>query len=132
MGESQTTSEYTEQLLNELEKKRTKSDYMLGSSPRLLSLVHYWIPTGCYPLDAIISRGIPGGRLIELSGNEATGKSILSLSILAQVQRLGGIGVLLDPETTTTMDIVGMAGVDPDNLIVGYPRTVEDVHAMGS
>lgn len=111
------------ELLSNLKKNR--ENFILGES--WLSDIKYFIPTGCWPLDATIGGGIPGGRLVELYGDESTGKSLVGLNIIANAQAMGGIALLLDPEMTTEMGFAKKLGVDVDNLIVAYPNTMEDV-----
>lgn len=109
--------------------KHSKSkDFFMGSDDGLLSEIPFWIPSGCYPLDAIVGGGIPGGRMIEIYGDEATAKSLLALYVIAQCQAMGGIGLLLDPEATTTMEMARRFGVNTDELIIGYPNTIEELY----
>lgn len=106
---------------------KSKSLFMTGEE-ELLADIKYWISSGCYPLDAIIGKGIPGGRLIELYGNESTGKSLLALCIIKEMQRNGGVGLLLDCEMTNSRQFMEMLGVDTANLIVAYPTTIGEVY----
>lgn len=110
------------------DKNKGKSAFFMGSDDGLLSDIPYWIPSGCTPLDAIIGGGIPGGRMIEVYGDEATAKSLIALYVIGQCQAMGGIGLLLDPEATSTMKMARLYGVDTDELIVGYPNTIEELY----
>jgi recombination protein RecA len=117
-----------------LKANSVKSAFMTGSSPDLLSVVKSWHSTGCWPLDAIIGGGtdehyggIPSGRIIELFGDESTGKSLVALSIAAEFQRAGGDVLLMDVEATNTSEWMSQLGVDTDRLLVAYPRTIEAV-----
>jgi len=101
--------------------------FMLGST-ELLADIKYWIPSGCWSLDAIIGGGIPGGRLIEIYGDESTGKTLVALNIIRQVQEMGGRALLLDPEMTTSRDFLAMQGVNVNELYVAYPSTIEEVY----
>lgn len=125
--------EYTDKLAKALIKTTTGNDFMLGSDEGLLANIYWWISTGCWPLDAVIGgnasgQGIPGGRLIELYGDESTGKSLLALGIIAQCQQAGGVALLLDSEMTNTANFMAAMGVDVDNLLVAYPNTIEEVY----
>jgi recombination protein RecA len=103
--------------------------FMFGDDAELLSRVKYWCSTGCWPLDMAIGRGMPGGRIAEVFGSAATGKSLFALYIAAQIQKMGGVACLLDTEMTMSMDIAQMVGVNVQDIMVGYPATVEEVHA---
>lgn len=110
--------------------KKNKVLMMQGDDEGLLSNIHYWISTGCWPLDLSLGGGIPGGRLAELYGEESTGKSLLGLNIIASVQRMGGVALLLDAESTMSMEIASVVGVNTDDLIIGYPNTIEEVYSQ--
>lgn len=114
-------------LVKQMKKNKNASQFQLGDDDNLLANIPYWIPTRCWPLDAIIGGGIPGGRLVELYGSESTGKSLLVLNILASVQAMGGLGLLIDPEATTTREFMELMGVDVANVMVAYPDTIEEV-----
>jgi len=101
--------------------------FMLGDVV-LLADVKYFVSSGCWPLDAIMGGGVPGGRLIEIYGDESTGKTLVALNIIQQFQAIGGVGVLLDPEMTTSRDFLAMQGVNVNDLIVAYPSTIEEVY----
>lgn len=60
--------------------------------------VRYWLSTGCLGLDLSISRGLPGGRTVELFGPKASYKSGLALSICRQAQLAGGTAIWVDLE----------------------------------
>lgn len=116
----------TSDLVKQMHKKLDKS-FMLGSAD-LLANIGYWVPTSCWPLDAIIGKGIPGGRLIEIYGDESTGKSLVGLDIIANVQAMGGIALLIDPEATSASEFIQGMGVDLDKLLVVNPDTIEEVY----
>ena len=95
--------------------------------------VPYFIDTGSLALNYIcsgkfISGGIPGGRITEFYGPPATAKSLLGYSCLASVQRMDGIGVLLDCERAGSADFASAAGhVDCTKLITYEPVSIEQV-----
>ena len=97
------------------------------SDPVGLSHVSEFISTGCVPLDIIMGGGVPLGRLIEIHGETSSGKSLIALQVLAECQKSGGIGVLLDTESTTSTDIAEAVGVNCDDLIYDVPETMEQV-----
>lgn len=115
----------TELILSKMKKKGTT--YMLGTSSDLLSNLKGRIPSGCAPLDAIMGGGWPVGRIIELYGDQSTGKSLLILQAIAGVQSLGGTALLLDCEMTMSMEIAEAVGVDINKVIIAYPTTIEQV-----
>lgn len=90
-----------------------------------------WVTTGSTLLDAAICKnGLPYGKVIELIGKSATGKSAIGFSIIAQVQKEGGIGILLDSECAVDLDFAEKFGVDRSKVIIAYPSKVEEVYQM--
>lgn len=84
------------------------------------------IPTGSLSLDnAIGVGGLPKGRIIEISGPEASGKTLVSLSTIAECQRNGGVAAFIDVEHALTPDWARSIGVDFDNLILSQPDSGE-------
>ena len=85
------------------------------------------IPTGCLGLDLALGvGGIPRGRVIEIFGPEASGKTTLTLSIIAQCQKMGGTAVFIDAEHALQPIYAGVIGVDINNLHVSQPGTGEE------
>jgi recombination protein RecA len=85
------------------------------------------IPTGSLGLDIALGvGGVPRGRVIEVYGPEASGKTTLSLSILAQSQKLGGNVVFIDAEHALQPSYAKLLGVDIENLHVSQPDTGEE------
>lgn len=107
-------------------KKTTRLGTM--SEPTMLAMVKEFVPTGCVPLDIIMGGGVPVGRLTEIYGDTSTGKSLLAAHIIAETQRAGGVGVLLDSETATSVAIMEAVGVNPDECIYSCPSTDEEVY----
>ena len=89
------------------------------------SEVRSWISTRDPALDAVIGRGVPVGRMTEIFGPEANGKSTLALAILAETQRIGGIGALFDTESVADPVRCAALGVDRENLIYFDPASME-------
>lgn len=84
------------------------------------------IPTGSLALDIALGvGGIPRGRIIEIFGPEASGKTTLALHILAESQKLGGIAAFIDAEHALDPGYAKNLGVDTDNLIIAQPDTGE-------
>ena len=84
------------------------------------------IPTGSLALDhALGVGGIPRGRVVELFGPEASGKTTLALQIVAEAQKQGGIAAFVDAEHALDVMYARMLGVNCDDLLVSQPDTGE-------
>lgn len=84
------------------------------------------ISTGSLGLDnAIGVGGLPKGRIIEISGPEASGKTMVSLCTVAEAQRRGGIAAFIDAEHALTPIWCRSLGVDYDNLLLCQPESGE-------
>lgn len=107
---------------------KKKSRLVKMSSPKTLSRVDEFVPTGCLPLDIIMGGGVPIGRSMEIYGDTSTGKSLLAAHIIAETQAMGGTPVLIDTETATSEDIMQAVGIDPDEVIYDTPDVIEEVY----
>lgn len=84
------------------------------------------IPTGSIGLDMALGvGGIPRGRIIEIFGPESSGKTTLSLHIVAEAQKLGGVCAYIDAEHAMDPDYSKKLGVNIDNLLISQPDTGE-------
>ena len=84
------------------------------------------IPTGSLSLDAALGvGGVPRGRIIEIYGPESSGKTTLSLHIVAEVQRRGGIAAFIDAEHALDPEYAGRIGVRLNELFISQPDTGE-------
>ena len=84
------------------------------------------IPTGALSLDVALGiGGIPRGRIIEVFGPESSGKTTLTLHMIAEAQKLGGEAAFIDAEHALDPIYAKHLGVDIDNLIVSQPDTGE-------
>jgi len=84
------------------------------------------IPTGSIALDIALGvGGIPRGRVTEIYGHEAGGKTTLALHVVAQAQRQGGMAAYIDAEHALDPTYAARLGVDVDNLLVSQPDTGE-------
>ncbi len=84
------------------------------------------IPTGAISLDIAIGvGGVPRGRVIEIFGQESSGKTTLSLSIIGQAQKQGGMVAFIDAEHALDTTYAHKIGVDVENLFVSQPDTGE-------
>ena len=84
------------------------------------------IPTGCLALDIALGvGGIPRGRIVEIYGPESSGKTTVSLHIVAEAQKLGGTAAFIDAEHALDPNYAARLGVDIKNLYVSQPDTGE-------
>jgi len=84
------------------------------------------ISTGCLPLDLALGvGGLPRGRIIEIYGPEASGKTTVSLSTIAQAQKHGGIAAFIDAEHALDPQWAERIGVKLEELLISQPDTGE-------
>lgn len=84
------------------------------------------IPTGSISLDAALGvGGVPRGRIIEVFGPESSGKTTLTLHIIAEAQRRGGLAAFVDAEHALDAKYAKNLGVDTENLLISQPDTGE-------
>jgi recombination protein RecA len=84
------------------------------------------IPTGCLSLDIALGvGGVPRGRIVEIYGPEASGKTTLAQHIVAQVQKMGGIAAFVDAEHALDPEYAKKIGVNIDELFISQPDTGE-------
>lgn len=84
------------------------------------------IPTGSLALDAALGTGgVPRGRITEVFGPEASGKTTLAQHIIAEAQRAGGVAAIVDTEHALDPTYAAKCGVDVDNLYISQPDTGE-------
>lgn len=121
--------------MNEKEKaldealKKIEKDFGKGSIMRLgdhAKLNIESIPTGCLSLDMALGiGGIPKGRIIEIYGPESSGKTTLTLHVIAECQKKGGTAAFIDAEHALDPQYARNLGVDIDKLIVSQPDNGE-------
>ena len=81
-----------------------------------------FIPTGSLGLDIALGiGGVPRGRVVEIFGPESSGKTTVSLQIIAQAQRAGGVAAFIDAEHALDPMYARKLGVDIDNLLISQP-----------
>ncbi len=84
------------------------------------------IPTGCLALDLALGvGGIPRGRITEIFGPEASGKTTVCLHIIAEAQKAGGVAAFVDAEHALDPERARSIGVDLENLLISQPDTGE-------
>jgi recombination protein RecA len=119
-------------LANELNKqsKDNKVAFFLDEDEAPTN-VDGWVSTGCAMLDVAISNrpygGLPVGRIVEVTGLEQSGKSLLSAHLLAETQKLGGVAVLIDTETAVSREFLEAIGVDISKLLYVSADSVEQI-----
>ena len=110
--------------------KQIEKDYGKGAIMRLgdasANMNVEVIPTGIIPLDIALGvGGVPRGRIIEIYGPESSGKTTVTLHMIAQAQKEGGIAAFIDAEHALDPVYAKKLGVDIDNLLVSQPDTGE-------
>lgn len=121
-----------DRFLEELRKLNPKDDDAFGFFGRdgLDTPIDEFVSTGNLAIDKLIggrNGGWPIGRVSECASWEGVGKSTLIDQSLAQVQRMGGIGAVIDTEHSRDASYTRRLGVDTDKLITKRVETVEDV-----
>ena len=90
-----------------------------------------WISTGSSLLDLAISNrshgGLPVGRITEITGMEASGKSLLAAHLLANTQKKGGLAVYIDTENAMNEEFLQAIGIDISKMLYIQLETVEDI-----
>src|SRR5690625_2356724 len=111
--------------LSNIEKQFGKGAIMrLGDNVRTLN--HGVISTGSMSVDLALGvGGVPRGRIIEIYGPESGGKTTLSLHVVAEAQRAGGVAAFVDAEHALDPVYARALGVGTDNLLVSQPDTGE-------
>ncbi|MDA8132667.1 MAG: recombinase RecA [Elusimicrobia bacterium] len=114
-----------EAALSQIEKSYGKEAIMkLGE--RSAKMKVEVIPTGALSLDLALGvGGLPRGRVIEVYGPEASGKTTLTLHVIAQAQKNGGMAAFIDAEHALDPIYAQKLGVDVDNLLISQPDSGE-------
>src|SRR5436309_2263507 len=110
-------------LLN-IEKKFGKGSIMRLGEREIADVLS--ISTTSLSLDAAIGiGGVPRGRVVEIYGPEASGKTTLALHIVAEAQKVGGIAAYIDAEHAMDAEYAGKLGVKIDDLLISQPDSGE-------
>ena len=83
------------------------------------------IPTGSLSLDLALGGGVPKGRVVEIYGPESSGKTTLTLHVIAEAQRAGGTAAFIDAEHALDPAYAKRIGVDVENLLLSQPDNGE-------
>ncbi len=114
-------SRAVELALSQIEKQFGKGSIMrLGSKEAIVPISV--ISTGSISFDAALGvGGVPRGRVIEIFGPESSGKTTITLQIIAEAQKLGGLAAFVDAEHALDPLYARKLGVDIDNLLISQP-----------
>jgi recombination protein RecA len=112
--------------ISQIEKQFGMGSIMkLGGKPIVENIPS--ISTGSLSLDIALGiGGIPQGRVIEIFGPESSGKTTLTLQIIAEAQKKGGIAAFIDAEHALDLNYAKKIGVNVDDLLVSQPGTGEE------
>jgi len=114
------------QAVSMIEKKYGKGAIMLLNQETLAADVEI-IKTGSVLLNIALGvGGIPRGRVVEIYGPEASGKTTLALHVIAESQKKGGIAAFIDAEHALDPIYAGKIGVQIDKLLISQPSTAEE------
>ena len=110
--------------LAQIEKKYGKGSVMVLGENKKMNISA--ISTGSLTLDIALGvGGVPRGRIVEIYGPEAAGKSLIAQSIVSQVQKGGGVAAYIDVEHALDPAFAEKLGVDVDSLLVSQPDSGE-------
>jgi recombination protein RecA len=127
-------SKAIETALSQLEKQFGKGSVMRLGAKEAIGPIAV-ISTGSISFDAALGvGGVPRGRVIEIFGPESSGKTTITLQIIAEAQRLGGLAAFVDAEHALDPAYARKLGVDVDNLLIAQPdygeQALEIVEAL--
>ena len=113
-----------EQAISQIEKQFGRGSIMKMGDEKILDIPS--ISTGYLALDMALGiGGVPRGRVLEIYGPEASGKTTLALHVAAEAQKLGGMVAFVDAEHALDVGYAKNLGVDVDSLLVSQPDTGE-------
>lgn len=111
--------------LSQIEKQFGKGSVMRMGDQGPIEAIGV-IPTGSISLDMALGiGGLPRGRVVEIYGPESSGKTTLTLQVIAEAQKLGGTAAFIDAEHALDPIYAGKLGVNIDDLLVSQPDTGE-------
>ncbi|HEV7764687.1 MAG TPA: recombinase RecA [Thermoanaerobaculia bacterium] len=113
-----------ETALSQIERQFGKGSIMRLGAKEFIPIAA--ISTGSIGVDAALGvGGVPRGRIIEIFGPESSGKTTLSLHVIAEAQKAGGLAAFIDAEHALDAEYAKKLGVDVDNLLVSQPDSGE-------
>lgn len=111
--------------ISQIERQYGKGSIMRMGEGALIPDIQV-IPTGSLSLDMALGvGGVPRGRVVEIFGTEASGKTTLCLHIVAEAQKAGGVGAFIDAEHALDLAYSRRLGVNVDELLISQPDTGE-------
>jgi recombination protein RecA len=111
--------------LAQIERQFGKGAIMRMGDPSVVRDIQV-VSTGSLQLDVALGvGGLPRGRVVEIYGPEASGKTTLTLEVIAQMQKMGGSAAFIDAEHALDPQYAEKIGVDVDELLVSQPDTGE-------
>jgi recombination protein RecA len=124
MAEQQDRQRAVEQAISQIEKQFGRGSIMKMDVDRVLDIPV--ISSGSLSLDLALGiGGVPRGRIVEIYGPEASGKTTLALHIAAEAQAAGGVVAYVDAEHALDVGYARKLGVDVDSLLVSQPDSGE-------
>jgi recombination protein RecA len=124
MAELMDRERAVEQAISQIERQFGRGSIMKMSEERVIDLPA--ISTGSLALDLALGiGGVPKGRVVEIYGPEASGKTTLALHVAAEAQAQGGMVAFVDAEHALDVGYARKLGVDVDSLLVSQPDTGE-------
>ena len=139
MAKSKSKQELEDSLANTLAEsinkqfkgQALKTAFFLEGDADSPSNVSEWISSGCDMLDLAISNrpngGFPVGRITEVTGLEASGKSLLVSHVAAETQKKGGLAVYIDTEAASSAEFMAAIGIDLKSMLYVPLETVEEI-----
>ena len=139
MAKSKSKSELSDSLANTLadsinkqfKGQALKTAFFLAGDNDAPTHVTEFISSGCSMLDLAISNrpngGFPVGRITEVTGLEASGKSLLAAHTLAETQKRGGLAVYIDTEAATSAEFLEAIGADLKTMLYVPLETIEEI-----
>ena len=117
--------------LNKKFKSNHKVAYFLDGDEQTPTDLDGWVSSGSPMLDLAISNrpngGLPVGRITEITGLEASGKSLLAAHALANCQKEGGLAVYIDTENAVSREFLEAIGLDLEKMLYVPLETIEDI-----
>jgi len=111
--------------LSQIERQFGKGAVMRMNADSMIRDIEV-IPTGSLTLDAALGiGGVPRGRVVEIYGPESSGKTTLTLHVVAQAQKLGGVCAFIDAEHALDISYAERLGVKIEDLLISQPDTGE-------
>jgi recombination protein RecA len=124
-------STLAESINKQFKGQALKTAFFLDGDEDAPSNVTEWVSSGCSMLDLAISNrahgGFPVGRITEITGLEASGKSLLAAHTLAETQKKGGLAVYIDTEAAVSSEFLTAIGVDLKTMLYVPLETIEEI-----